>query len=299
MKRIVLFLCIVCSALQISESQEWLTSLGAAKRLALVQDKMILMVWEEATSYPYPVIVEDASGSKVVVDNLFDADYLNKWIWNHFVPVIVSESDYAKLFDEIDGKRTFSYIDKFNDDSIKIIDINGNIVNTAPDYSQFLNISKLIRKYYINTSFLKGELINYSQQQNFKTAFYLVSKYIDATIYLNESVRPEVIELSTIYLKEAKDYLASGNMENKKMLAQKVHLLEIYQNLALNRPRKVLRLLKRINKTEIDKTNEAMVAFLHLTAHRILKDEKSASAWRSKVSLVNLKKANDIITNSQ
>lgn len=299
MKKIVLLLCIVCSTLQVSNAQEWLTSLEAAKRLALVQDKMVLMIWEEASTYPFPVIVDDASESKVVVDNLFEAEYLNKWIWNHFVPVIVSESNYADLFEAIDGKRTLTYMNRFSDDSIKIMDINGNIINTKSNYDEFLNISELIRKYFINTSFLKGELINYSKQQNFTTTYYLTLKYIDAAIYLNKEVRPEVIELSTIYLKEAKVHLANGNMDNKVALAQKLQLLEIYQSLILNRPRKVLRLLKRIDNTQIDRTNEAMVAFLHLTAHRVLKDEKSASVWRSKVSLVNLKKANDIITNSQ
>ncbi|WP_204346381.1 hypothetical protein [Psychroserpens algicola] len=297
MKKVLLVLCLVGFASQICKSQEWLTSLDAAQRLALIQDKMVLMVWEEATTYPYPVLVEDASGRKVLVENLFEADYLNTWIWNHFVPVIVSESDYAKLFEDIDGKRKATYINKFNDDSIKIMDINGNIVNTKPVYDEFLNLSAHIRKYYINTAFLKGELLNYFNDKNFNTSFYLASKYIDAAIYLNKDVRSEVIELSSLYLQEANQFLSAENLDNKNGLAQKLELLSIYQDLVLNRPRKVLRQLNRIEPTEIDQSNEAMVAFLYLTAHRDLKDEKSASIWRSKVSLLNLKKAKDIITN--
>jgi hypothetical protein len=299
MRKIVLFLCIVFSVLQVCHSQEWLTSLKAAKRLALVQDKMVLMIWEESTTYPFPVIVKDVNGDKVVIENLFEADFLNEWIWKHFVPVIVSEDHYNDLLGEIYGKRKLVYMNKFNDDSLKIIDINGNILNTTANYDEFLNMSELIGKYYINTSFLKAELINYSTHKNFTTAFYLSKKYIDSAIYLDKDVRYELMQLSNIYLEEARAFLSIGNMENKAGLDQKLELLEIYQDLVLNKPRRVLRLLKRMEKTEIDNSNESMVAFLYLTAHRVLKDEKSASAWRSKVSLVNLEKANAIITNAQ
>lgn len=299
MKKIILFLSIVFLSFQAAQSQDWLTSFDAAKRLALVQDKMILMIWEDATQYPFPVMLEDSSGSEVVVENLFEAEYLNKWIWTHFVPVVVSETYYAEFFEKIKGKRNLRYMNKFNDDSIKIMDINGNILNIGYVFDEFLNLSKLIRKYYINTSFLKGELLNYSNEKNFRNAYYLAKKYIDATIYLNKSVRPEAIGLSTIYLEEAKQLFLAGNMNNKNALEQKLQLLEIYQDLVLNKPRKVLRQLNKIELSEIDTTNEAMHAFLYLTAHRLLKDENKAKPWRSKVSLVNLKKANDIITNAQ
>ncbi|WP_460218204.1 hypothetical protein [Psychroserpens sp. MEBiC05023] len=264
----------------------------------MIQDKMIIMVWEEATAYDYPVIVKDASGSEVVVENLFEADYLNKWIWTHFVPVIVNESYYGQFYEDIEGKRTIRYMDKFNDDSFKVMDVNGNILNTTPSYEEILNLSNFIDKYYIKTTFLKSELINYSNEKSFRTAYYLATKYIDAAIYLNKSVRSEVIELSNIYLKEAKAFLVFGQMDKKLELQEKIHLLEIYQNLVLNKPKKVLRQLNRIDLNLLYTSNEPMLAFLYETTYRVLKDEKNASVWRSKVSLVNLKKANDIIKNA-
>ena len=295
MHKIILFF-MACITFQTSYSQEWLSSFDAAKRLALVQDKMVLMVWEEATAYPFPVIIEDESGSKGVVDNLFQAEYLNRLIWDHFVPVIVSEAHYEELFNEMKGKRTQAYVDKFNDDSIKVMDVNGNIINIDSAYYDIVNLTSFIRKYYINTSFLKQELSNYAKQKNFTTTYYLGSKYIDAAIYLNREVRPEIIELSKIYLEEAKLFLETSDITNKSALREKIELQGIYQNLVLNKPRKVLRQLKRMDSSNANEINEPLVAFLYLTAYRMINDEKSASSWRSKVSLVNLKKANHIIS---
>ncbi|OUR99365.1 hypothetical protein A9Q86_12390 [Flavobacteriales bacterium 33_180_T64] len=256
-------------------------------------------MWEEATYEVFPVVVDDESGKRVVINNLFEAKYLNKLIWEHFIPVTVSESMYKDLYDDINGKRSLTYIDKFNDDSVKIMDVNGNIINTAFTYDEILNLTALIRKYYLDTSFLKGELIAYSSHKNFNTAFHLCSKYIDLAIYVNDDVKLETIKLSSIYWDEASRYLLDSDLNNKEALTQKLNLLTIQHGLVLNKAKKVLRQLKRIDSSEIDKNNEPLVAFLYLTAYRLLGDEKNASAWRSKVSLVNLKKANAIITNAQ
>jgi hypothetical protein len=82
-----------------------------AQDLAMVQNKMVLMVWEETTTYPYPVLVEDEKGRKVLVRNLFTDEYISPIIWDYFVPVIVSEDKYEDLYLQIKGKRNQNYID--------------------------------------------------------------------------------------------------------------------------------------------------------------------------------------------
>jgi len=299
MKKIVLYLIVMLLVPNICKSQEWLTSFEAAKRLAIVQDKMILMVWEESTLYPMRVIVENDQGKKMVMNNLFKNEVLNTLIWDYFVPVKVNESMYEELYDNIKGKRSAVYIDKFNDDSLKIMDANGNILNLAYSYQEIFNLTAFINKYYINTSFFKAELQNYFKESNFVTSFRLASKYIDAAIYVNENIRLETIKLSNIYLNEARMYASTTEMENKASFEQRVLLLDLEQELVLNKPRKVLRFLKRIDSSEIHENNEALVAFLYVTAYRLIKDENNASEWRSKVSLVNLKKSNAIINNNK
>ncbi|MCD2260083.1 hypothetical protein [Psychroserpens luteolus] len=295
MKKIVLILLLTFPILGVSQEIDWYTSLDAAKRLALIQDKLILMVWEESTLYPEPVKISNDRGGSVVIENMFKNEYINNLIWEHFIPVVVNESQYTELYEEIKGKRSKKYIDKFNDDSIKILDANGTIINRIVVYDNFfLNMTTFVERYALNTSILKGELTNYSKQKDFYTTFRLASKYIDYGIYVNKEVRAEIIKVSSIYLDEASTYL-NDTIENKQALLQRMDLLRIKQSLVLNKPRKALRQLKRMDPSEIIEANTELVDFLYYTAYGLLKDEKNASTLRSKLSLVNLKKATQII----
>ena len=295
MKKIALMLLLVCPLFAVSQQKEWYTSLDAAKRLALIQNKLVLMVWEETTVYPEPVIISNDKGHSVVVENMFENEFISNLIWDNFIPVVVNESEHAQLYEDIKGKRTQKYIDKFNDDSIKILDANGTIINKIVIYDGFyLNFTDFVKNYALNTSILKGELTNYFRQKDFYTTLRLASKYIDFGIYVNKDVRGEIIKVSSIYLDEA-SALASDKIENKAGLLQHIELLKIKQGLILNKPRRVLRQLKRIDASDIIETNSALVDFLYYTSYKLLKDEKNASALESKLSLVNLKKANQII----
>ncbi|MGB3607504.1 hypothetical protein [Psychroserpens sp.] len=299
MRKIFILLLLWFGSFQFCAAQDWLTSMEAAKRLALIQDKMILMVWEEAASYAFPVIVEDEKGNKGVIDNMFENEYVKKWLWEHFVLVIVNESYYAQLYGDINKTRTFRYIEKFNDDSLKVMDVNGNILNIAYNYDEIFNLSEFVRNYYVNTRFLKGEYIAYTNEKSFTSSYYLAYRYVDAAAYVNPEIRVEMIKMSNIYLDETKKYLEQGAVTDKASLAFKIELIEIYQDLVLDKPRKVLRQLNRLAKTELDPSDEEMIAFLYVAAYRVLNDEKSASEWRSKVSLLNLEKASIIISNSK
>ncbi|WP_299336958.1 hypothetical protein [uncultured Psychroserpens sp.] len=299
MKNIVLSFVLMFSSLQVCQSQEWMTSLDASKRLASIQNKLIFMMWEDSTTFPFPVKVLDTNGRVVFVEDMFKNESINQLIWEHFIPVVVNESQYAELYNQIKDKRPDRYIDKFNDDSIKIMDVNGNIINTDIIYDQYLNMTAFIMKYYMDTSFLKVELDNYSKEQNVITSFRLASKYIDAAAIVNDEVRQEIIDLSNIYLKEAEQRLPNEDVENKAALQQKSELLKLLQDVILDKPKRVLRKLRKLEDTQIDSTNESLLALLYFTSYRLLKDEKNASLWRSKLSLVNLKKANTIITNVQ
>jgi hypothetical protein len=257
------------------------------------------MIWEEAAFLPLPVTLKDDNGKQVFIDDLFENQILINLLRDYFILVKVNEQEYEALFQAIKNKRSTTYINKFNDDSIKILDVNGIIVNSNKEpYREFLNLTKFIIKYDINTSFIKAELTSYRNQQNFETTLSLASKYIELAIFTIESARQDIITLSDIYLDEAQNHLLNDTIENKLSVIRKIELLKIKQQLILNRPRKVLRQLKRIDDIKADAANEELVAFLYVTAYRILKDEDNAASWRSKISLINLKKSNQIISNS-
>lgn len=295
MKNLIIRASLIFFTVNLSYSQEWMTSLEIAQKLALMQNKTVLMVWEEATKYPYLVYVDDEKGGTIVIGNLFEDEKISQLIWENFVPVIVSESQHANLYKKVKGKRKQRYIDKFNDDSIKIMDANGNIINTSYVTEDYLDIAKLIKNYALNTQLVTLELEAYKKEKNFYSAYYLASKYLDLSVYVNEAIRSEIIDLSNIYLDEAVGFLEIEATEDKSTLKQRAELLKIQEYLILNRPKRVLRELKKMDAENIESTNEALVNFLYYTAYSILKDEKNIELWKTKVSLLNLKKAQMII----
>nr|WP_321224889.1 hypothetical protein [uncultured Psychroserpens sp.] len=300
MKKIILVLILLTSITGFSQIREWNTSLEAAKRLATIQNKMILMMWEESTLTPMPITINTDNGKQVFIEDLFTNEYVTTLIWDYFIPLKVSESNYPELYKEIKDSRSTAYINKFNDDSIKIMDVNGNILNTNTSYSDnFLNITDFILKYALNTALIKGEYLAYREEENFYSAYWLGAGYVDMTSFVLPKVRTEMIKLSNIYFEEALTFLDQNTTEDAQLYMQKIEFQKIKQELVLNNAKKALRQLKRLDPETVHISSESEIAFLYFTAHLLLRDEKSASEWRSKLSLVNLKKASQIITANQ
>ncbi|WP_299364612.1 hypothetical protein [Winogradskyella sp.] len=295
MKRILITTLFVLFAINVSSAQAWMTNLEIAQRLALVQNKMVLMVWEETTSYQYPVLVRDEKGRTIFINNLFVDEYISPLIWEHFVPVIVSEHRYADLYGKIKGKRSQRYLDKFNDDSIKIMDANGNIINTDYLTQDFQNITTIIKQYALDTSFIVEELNNYRNDKGFYSAYYLASKYLDFGLYANKKIRSNIVDLSNIYLNEAIELIETQDEKERAALKQRCELLRMQEYLLLRRPKKVIRALKKIKEDTIDESNKSFVAFLYYTAYMSMDKAKDAETWKSEISSVNLKKAQKII----
>jgi hypothetical protein len=297
MKKTILLFIFILASFNFCLAQEWFTSLKVAKKLALVQDKMLFVMWENATSYPYPVLINTEKGESIVTD-LFKDERINKLIWDYFVPVTIYESQYAELSQQIKETRGAKYFNKFIDDSIKIMDVNGNILNVNTSYETVENLFLLIQRYALNTAFLKQELVNYSKNKNLTTAFSLASKYLDFAVFAEKDQRLEIIQLANIYFNESKSYLAKSGLKNIKGFLQNCDLQIIKEYLILNKPRKALRYLKKLDIADIDNLNLSLFSSLNYAGFKLLMNEKKAALWKSKISLVDLSKANLIINNN-
>ncbi|MEP5935078.1 MAG: hypothetical protein ABJ218_08160, partial [Winogradskyella arenosi] len=192
---------------QWSSAQPWMTNLDLAQDLALTQNKMVLMVWEDTTKYPYHVLVNDENGYTILIENLFENEEVSPLIWKYFVPVIVNELAYESLYLEIKEKQSQEYIDKFNDDSIKIMDVHGHILNVKNTAEGYQNITTLIQNYGINTEFFALELKEYKEKKDFYSAYYLASKYFDFSPYVKEAIRENMVDLGLLYLEEASQFI--------------------------------------------------------------------------------------------
>jgi hypothetical protein len=306
--------------------QEWFTSFDVAKRLAFVQNKMLFVILEESFDEAIPLLYYDNDGELRVTDLSID-NSLDSIIWENFVPVKLSESKHADFIVDAKG-RDDKYINKLNESGVKIMDINGNILNIDDSSEGLMKIASLINKnayrmdingdklnlnntsnqsidlyllinkYSVNTSFLSSELENYSKERNLITAFRLASKYIDFAIFVDEKLRPEIITLANIYLDETKDFLLERNLENNEAYFQKIDLLQIKELLILNQTKNAYRKIKKINPSKLDTFNLSLFTFLNYTVFKLLKDEENANLWKSKISLLDLKKAELILKNN-
>lgn len=294
MKRFVLLL-LVGFTLSLP-AQNWMQSMEIATRLARGQNKLVLMVWQEASEYPLSVIVENSEGKDIYIRNIFDSPELSKLLWKHFVLVKVDEIFYGDMLKEIKGKRNLNYISSFNDDSLKIMDANGNIIGTTGGVAEVLDLSKFIAKYSLDTEYLKQELLNYFNKKDFYSTFYLASKYLDYSILVNEKVRPEILKLAEIYFDETEVFLTTDTtLKDKPALKQRLFLTKLKEDLIKNKPRRVLRQLKKIDDEELLKVNRPLKTFLSYAAYKLLGDTEKFAVLEKDVSLLNKRLAQQIV----
>jgi len=295
MKKLLLIILVCFVSITTANSQEWLTSFTLAKRLALSKNKMLLVIWEDATNYSYPIILEDKDGTQVVAE-LFGSASIKTLVWDYFVPVILSESNYSKLYEALGDKRDVKYIQHFNDDRIKVMDPNGTILDISfQDQFVTQNLTAIIKKYALDTSFLQTELSVYFDNKSYASTFRLANKYLDFAIYAEDYLKDELIMLSDIYMLEAKALLQSSALDKKEALLQKHELLEIKAFLISDKPNKARRFLKRYNLEEIDQINTSLFAFLNYTTYRGLDDIEEALQWKPQVLQSDLNKVKFII----
>lgn len=295
MKKLLFTLLLSVATITSAMAQEWLTSLTLAKKLALSKNKMLLVIWEDSANYSYPIILEDSDGTKVVTE-LFESDAVKTLVWKYFVPVIINESMYQRLFDKIDGKRNMSYINRFNDDNVKVMDPNGNILDlrTADEFMT-QDLTAIIKKYALDTSFLEAELNSYFENKNYATTFRLANKYLDFAIYAEDFVKEEIIMLSDIYMLEAEKLLEKSDYTTKEALAQKHALLKIKSYLVMGKVNKVRRLLKKYDLEDIDEINIPLFAFLNYATYRSLDNIEEALPWKAQVLQSDLNKIKFIV----
>lgn len=294
MKRTVLFV-MFSLIVSISNAQEWFTSFDVAKRLAIVQDKMLFALWEGSFDQPIHMLV-NIDEKKVFID-LSKNTSLDPLIWDYFIPVRIPESEYSRFMKDAKG-RGVRYIEKLNDDSIKIMDVNGNILNTHDSSAEVPNLYGFINRYALNTSYLTNELRNYMNDKTFVTSSLLANKYVDFAIYTNDKLRPELIELANIYLDDSVKLLKKMEEDNKEGYFQRLDLIQIKGLLILNQSKSAYIQLKKIDEDELDEINKRLFSFLNYTALRLLGDEINADLWKSKISSLDLKKAELIISNN-
>lgn len=291
---VLLFIAISCSFNSYSQDG-WFTSFDVAKRLALTQNKMLFVMWEDALIEPYYILVKNERGNVVVTD-ILENDAIQETIWEYFVPVLLPEDAYGDFLDNLIDETNDAYMQKLDDDSIKIMDVSGKILNVKTSSLAAENLTDIIERYAINTSYLNPYLRSYLKERNLNTTFMLASKYLDFGIFAkNDRTRSEIVRLAAMYFEEARNFVTDDKSGKHDAYLQKLDLQEIKSALILSKPKKARRMLKKFNPTDIHEFNEGLFNFLNYTTFMILDEQDEANEWKGDINEADLRKATLII----
>ena len=259
------------------QATDWLTSMDAAKKMALATDKLILVDFWAIWCGPCNKMDSEA-WSKDDVKELMDV----------YVPVKINIDTNKSEADKYDV-RGIPYV--------FILDGNGKVLYKQIGYRSKSELIKMLKKYALNTNFLKNDLINFHIKENFMTSFRLASKYQDYSLYLTDrQVKFDFLKLSSDYFRDSEGFLKNTEMANKEAFEQKINLFEIQRLLITKNTRKALKRLEKIDSTSVHEINESFYNFLYYTAYSIAGDIENSGLWKHKLSEFYLQKSELFLT---
>jgi len=265
-KKIILLSFLFIVSFSLKATTKWTYSLEDAQKMALASNKLILVDFWAVWCGPCKRM-DNESWSKEDIGLLAD----------NYIPVRVDIDHYAEIARKYDVKG-IPYI--------FILDGNGEIIYQQMSYMGRSQLSKVLEKFALNTSFMQRDLINYYKKINSTTSYRLAQAYQNYAIYLNENVSSYFSAMASKYFIKTKRYLKSEN-KNNPVLNQKIALYEIQNVLIRDNYKKCFKILKKkFKEDKIESTNKKLYYFLNYVASKGL-EEKESELWLSKLKTTN------------
>ncbi|WP_452219827.1 thioredoxin family protein [Lacinutrix salivirga] len=270
MKKIVLLTSVLLLSFQTLYADNWLYSFENAKKIALAENKLILVDFWASWCGPC---------KKMDFESWNTTDV--KSLMQNYVPVKI-DIDANKSLAANYGVKGIPYI--------FILDANGKIVYQQMSYKKKSEVMSLLKKYALNTKYLKRDLINYYSKDNFSNTFRLAVKYQEYCTYLNKDLKSKFIKTADLYFNEAEKKLKKAELSNKSVFKEKLALFAVQKKIVLNNPKKALKMLEKFEVSNLEKANIPFYYFLSYLAHKALEHNDIAQKIESKLSDADKKK---------
>lgn len=270
MKTLTYLLALSLLSINTLKADEWMRSLEDAKKIAIATNKLILVDFWAVWCGPCQKMDRESWSHQDV-----------QLLMENFVPV------------KIDVTRNRGLTKRYTVNAIPyiyILDGNGKVLFKNRGYIARERVVSMLTKYQVNTSFLLNELAHYLKQRSFTTAFQLGSKYQDFSLYVNDDIKRDFLNLSSQYFKEAKRLLKKEKNLNKTVFRQRLKLFKIQEDVILGKTKKALNALDKLDHSKIEKINTSFFNFLTYSCFVLNGDAKSANELKGKLTERELKK---------
>lgn len=266
MRKIFTFLLFLIGASSFSQVG-WTSSFEDAQKLAIATDRLILVDFWATWCGPCKKM-ERESWSDEGIQKLSQA----------YVPL------------KIDLDRRTELALRYGVNAIPlviVIDPSGELVFKKLGYMDKNQLEKVLKKYAVNTSFMRVENLNYYQHPDYSSGIRLAQKYIDFSQYLDEGIQFEFLQLAGNYLRSG-DKMLDKKQSNYSNMKEKIDLMEIQIDLYQDKMNKVERKLEKdFDLAKLSRGNKILYSYLNYCMSLKKKDDKEIDKWKKQLASID------------
>jgi len=266
MRRIFTFLLLLIGLSSFSQIA-WTSSFEDAQKLAIATDRLILVDFWATWCGP----------CKKMESESWSDDEIQK----------ISQS-YVPLKVDLDRKTELAR--RYGVNAIPlllVLDSSGELIYKKLGYMGQDELSRDLKKYAVNTSFMRNEALNYFKHRDYSSGIRLAQKYIDFSQYLDESIQYEFLQLANSYLRTG-EKLLDKDQSNYNNMKEKIDLMEIQIDLYENKMSRAERKLEKDFEVDnLSRGNKILYTYLKYCVSLKHKDNKEINKWKKQLASVD------------
>ena len=178
--------------------------------------------------------------------------------------------NYIKVKIDIDLERSLA--NQYGINSIPnmfIMDGNGMVVYSFMGYQDANQLKNELIKFAFSTEYLSGDLVNYFKMRCYNTSLRLSLKYLDYSLLVQKEVKDNIMNLSDLYLDEAKKGLSKKD-EKYIEKKQRLDLVSMFYLAYQKKFEKLSKKIADIKEKDVAESNKDYYNFLKYISDKAL-----------------------------